>query len=70
MPKKPKKGPKAPSPPSKPEILKKIKLASFDCDLKAVNWSDEYVDFYWADTPEISNVAKPITGNLKVTRSF
>ncbi|CAG9767630.1 unnamed protein product [Ceutorhynchus assimilis] len=39
------------------EILKKITLATFYCDLKTVNWSDKTLDFYWADHPRMGDRA-------------
>ncbi|KAJ8917440.1 hypothetical protein NQ315_005487 [Exocentrus adspersus] len=46
-------------------ISTKITLASFFCDLRSVNWSDEAVDFYWADHSIIGTEAVRVNGCLK-----
>ncbi|XP_050307235.1 uncharacterized protein LOC126743980 isoform X3 [Anthonomus grandis grandis] len=49
----------------KDEILTRVVLASFYCDLKSANWSDETLDFYWADHPNIGDKAVCVEGSLK-----
>lgn len=47
-------------------VAKMVTLANFWCDLRYVNWSDETVDFYWANHPKCSNNAIAVEGSLKV----
>lgn len=51
---------------SSENVLKKITLAQFKCDLHAVNWSDKTIDFYWAKHPKVGDYAVPVEGSLRV----
>lgn len=48
-------------------ISKRVTLASFTCPLSSFNWSDETIDFYWANHPRCAKEAILIEGSLKVS---
>ncbi|XP_074040224.1 uncharacterized protein isoform X3 [Leptinotarsa decemlineata] len=50
---------------SEETILKKITLYRFNCDLKNIGWSDETIDYHWADHPQIGMDAIRMDGCLK-----
>lgn len=51
----------------KKTVLKKVTIASFYCELKSLNWSDETEDFYWADHLDLGEKAIRVEGSLKVS---
>ncbi|XP_074040223.1 uncharacterized protein isoform X2 [Leptinotarsa decemlineata] len=53
---------------SEETILKKITLYRFNCDLKNIGWSDETIDYHWADHPQIGMDAIRMDGCLKVAK--
>ncbi|XP_031345392.1 uncharacterized protein LOC116172334 [Photinus pyralis] len=56
---------KPPATPPHEEIMKKITLANVTCELRAVNWSDKTIDFYWADHDACHLQAIPVEGSLR-----
>ncbi|KAL1491649.1 hypothetical protein ABEB36_012213 [Hypothenemus hampei] len=54
-----------PLPKPKEMILKKITLTTFYCELHSLNWSDDSIDFFWADHPDIGAKAIRVNGSLK-----
>lgn len=47
--------------------LKRSTLATFYCNLQPVNWSEQSLDFLWADHPDFGENAVSVDGSLKVT---
>lgn len=52
------------------DIFKKITICSFKCNLEPVNWSDDTVDYYWADHVDVGEKAIKVDGCLKVGKQY